>query len=758
MDNFGLIRASAASIGLAVSYLTCAAAESELPTRDRASAWFAPRLDSANREMCAAVLEAERTRFFEPDNPMPEIPGLTRLTSEGGAVIGDPDVIVDPVYPRELELVLPDRSRAFIYFFGYYGCGGACETEAIGIDAQHIVEDKFVAAHSFDSPQMLPRMPQHGPDGWRLFKSADGDFYFRGTSEYHTRWYRAVAADRWELACDIALKPDTSDAKVSPYPKTVFDALEVLRAAADRISGDYGDCGTLATGRRLSYLRAQSIETTLYRPWALSGGNYEGVLEQMKLWSLHGVMEHRALAEYQAQFVRAAAIVTDFYRAKFGWSQPRAAQMADAALTGAIVGGFSFPSEYDPYPAPGERELRQAILSKAPMEQIRGIAIDAREIDRDNHDSLLNVAVEYPQALIYLLERGFDPNIGNAFGKTPLMYAAQYNQLKSAEILLKAGANPNATTYLPFDRCEFTIGTSSLTPLHYATRYSSARMVKLLLEHGAVTFIQSLGEYGAQYPLYRVQQYTGASVKDERNPHIADGEVDELVQLLGVPSAAQRLSMAADLVTRARSEYAGGDARRAYQHLQLALLAQPDRPDAIADLPLVALRAGYIGPAVSAADRAIKILTNPVVLAASWFNKGLICEHPQADQALTLDDASCGSDKLEPFVKSWKMQPSSTRANKLRTLIQNSTASCATESGRRGVVLVDLYRRFRVYVLHPPGEKVDTSRMIGATAIETLKLGEDVVTVLELPFRRRPDGKPEQIALSIEGRECTPGS
>lgn len=773
MATFDSIRASAVCVALAIPHFASAAVELRLPEPDRGSAWFAPALVTHNREMCDMALQAERSEFFAPDDPQPDITGLAALTTKDDKPIADPDVAALNEYPLELTLTLPNRSRAFVRFEGYPGCGGGCETAAVRIDDERIVDDQ--------SAEVLPRTDRYGPNRWRLFKDPGGDFYLRGRLDDHTQWYRVAASNRFELACDIALRPDTSNGKAAVYSQEVFDAIESLRVAAARMAGDGSGCGGMAA-RFWPRYRQENLEMALYRPWAVverhefesdnSARDYARIADQLQLWSLGGVMEFGALTAYQTELARATASVAQFYRAKFRWAPDRAAEMADAALKGAISSGFGF-YDYFPYRGLGERELRQAILSRAPLEQIRSITFNVGQIDREGQDSILNVAIEYPEALGYLLQNGFNPNIGNEFGKTPLMYAAQYNQAAAAELLLNAGADANATTHLPQDSCAFSIVTESLTPLHYAARYSSARLIQLLLDRGAVTFIQSTGGGHPEYPLDRLHRYAGAGEENERNPHIAAAEIDGLARLLAIPSDSQRHTMATDLVTRARSAYSRGDTEQAYQKLRLALLAQPDRFDAIADLPLIALRAGYIGPAISAANRATRTLTRPDALAAAWFNKGLICEHPQALEVVTIDDARCDLDPLQPFVQSWKLQPSAVRGDKLQALIHEKSASClATDPGRHyRIALKDLYQSFRIYALHPAKEEIDTAqirwagyesqsgpvepKLAGAHVVDRFSLGEQEVTLLEVPVSHM-SGNPRKLRLWIEGRECSP--
>src|SRR5690606_35380685 len=118
---------------------------------------------------------------------------------------------------------------------------------------------------------------------------------------------------------------------------------------------------------------------------------------------------------------------------------------------------FAFSSSFDRFGR--GQPLRQAILERRPIEEIDELyQAQAREAEppdsfqeASQYDSVLNAAIGYPEALQYLLGRGLDPNVTNGFGKTPLMYAAQHDQLESARILLRAGADPNAATYPPED-------------------------------------------------------------------------------------------------------------------------------------------------------------------------------------------------------------------------------------------------------------------------------------------------------------------
>src|SRR5206468_2812775 len=186
---------------------------------------------------------------------------------------------------------------------------------------------------------------------------------------------------------------------------------------------------------------------------------------------------------------------------------------------------FHFPHSNPVYDdRGGGLELRKAILDHEPLETIRAIPRTVATLDGDDderNESLLSTAVEYPEALAYLLERGANPNRANAFGKTPLMYAAQHNAFASAKLLLDHGANPSAATEQPKDTCYYSLQTTKVTALHYAVRYASTDLVSLLLDRGAAVFAKAVGyPYGAsQLPLDWLRRYTGTDAK-ERNPNI----------------------------------------------------------------------------------------------------------------------------------------------------------------------------------------------------------------------------------------------
>ncbi len=79
-----------------------------------------------------------------------------------------------------------------------------------------------------------------------------------------------------------------------------------------------------------------------------------------------------------------------------------------------------------------------------------------------------------PAALRLLLRQGADVNAPQGDGMTALHWAARYDEVDQARMLIVAGARLEASTR-----------NGNYTPLHLASRAGSARVVKLLLESGA---------------------------------------------------------------------------------------------------------------------------------------------------------------------------------------------------------------------------------------------------------------------------------
>ncbi|MGC8529523.1 MAG: ankyrin repeat domain-containing protein [Leptospirillia bacterium] len=80
----------------------------------------------------------------------------------------------------------------------------------------------------------------------------------------------------------------------------------------------------------------------------------------------------------------------------------------------------------------------------------------------------------HPEAVRHLLQKGANPDLGNANAITPLMVAILTDQETSLRLLLAYHANPNA------------LSRSGMTPLILAAGRDSLPAARLLLSHGAL--------------------------------------------------------------------------------------------------------------------------------------------------------------------------------------------------------------------------------------------------------------------------------
>jgi len=119
-----------------------------------------------------------------------------------------------------------------------------------------------------------------------------------------------------------------------------------------------------------------------------------------------------------------------------------------------------------------------------------------------------------------------DPNMPNAFGKTPLMVAAQQNQVKAAKMLLDHGASVERSTFRKtIESYEREMAYDARTALMYAASRGSLELIRLLLDRGA-------DKYAADTKGLRAVHYLVGRGPVAPNPLLSPGEMAEAVKLL----------------------------------------------------------------------------------------------------------------------------------------------------------------------------------------------------------------------------------
>lgn len=140
--------------------------------------------------------------------------------------------------------------------------------------------------------------------------------------------------------------------------------------------------------------------------------------------------------------------------------------------------------------------LYSVLLNDAPVNVITDFInyetdtfAEQRGLGPDQSPALM-AAVANPASLELLLQRGFDPDATNVWGKTPLMSAAELNLLPAAQRLIQAGANVHAQTRpVAFagaggpDRQQAAAGRS--TALLIAAMHADTSLIDLLISAGA---------------------------------------------------------------------------------------------------------------------------------------------------------------------------------------------------------------------------------------------------------------------------------
>lgn len=686
---------------------------------DIQKAWFKPTLMANADPVCGSFLTAVHAKFVTSDSDYSHLKGFAKLPGpfqQNNSA--DPQLQFSADDSRQFVLSGRGGKKLFGYFQNHSGCGGACETETI-----HISLAPFDGANVDLSSSSIASTP--AASSWSLLKDSQGFYYVEGEVNRNLQLYRIVSPTTWRLSCEIQLEPEMPPKAPETFLQSALTTIEALIDKTGNLSRGAGYCGSLGTSWRWKRAVGDGLYETLYRPWALtrfdrdyysenSYGDYSRIGQQLQQWSLGGLGEYRDFKNYQEQLATTAKVLAAFYEKQFGWAQAKSSKLARDAVRNAISRGFGFYM-YSPFASPAEEQLRAAILGHRPMSDIRAIDIENQLKDYSRTDSILNVAIEYPEALKYLLNKGADPNAPNAFGKTPLMYAAQYNQLESAKALLAAGADPNAATIIPDDTCSYTLETSHMTALHYAARYASLPLIKLLTSRGAITFAQADNrQRGAEYPIDWLRRYSSAEAGAETNPNVAASDLAAAADILRVPADGERKRIATAMVLQAEKDYAVGKIESAYRALQIAYMAAPDNQKAISDLPLVALKAGHIGPAIKAADNAVKTLKEPALAASAWFNLGLICERDDVQSVTGYDGSRCAGDKIEPFVRAWRLEPTNARKNKLKSFFKPSESDLCQRVRlfRFSGIKDGRYAQIqRIYVLHRADEKIDPSNI-----------------------------------------------
>ena len=156
-----------------------------------------------------------------------------------------------------------------------------------------------------------------------------------------------------------------------------------------------------------------------------------------------------------------------------------------AAFVVAVVVAYAVVVMLRGRVSPAGSELSRA-AERGDAAALRALVAAGADVNaRDNGYTPLVFAARAgdAEAVRALLDAGADPNARacDANGWTPLIHALHKRRREAARALVERGADVNARA----GRCDEPASQSGRTPLMYAAMYDDAKMVSFLLEHGA---------------------------------------------------------------------------------------------------------------------------------------------------------------------------------------------------------------------------------------------------------------------------------
>lgn len=310
-------------------------------------------------------------------------------------------------------------------------------------------------------------------------------------------------------------------------------AIQAYVKASEEADGHFLDYhgGTMVYA--LGSARALGREAIRVNPRSLLQGDAPPMDEPYQAWSYISL----SARETYLRILPLARVLRDRLATYFtsrGLSADEAARAAHRALFttvfGASCGG-----------APPPRTLRKLLLDRAPAEEVRAFLAAGEQRDRERleaqakcgapRDPLMHVAVADAPALPVLWEmaRSLDPaeahdldlvidvDARNELGKTPLMTAAQADEVASARWLIEHGAHVDFDT---MSTGMTWLMSDGRTALMYAAARGSLEMIRLLVEAGADTHradtkgVTALGYLLGQGPMGPNPRLTAAQRAD----------------------------------------------------------------------------------------------------------------------------------------------------------------------------------------------------------------------------------------------------
>lgn len=650
--------------------------------------WFKPELVVNSDQICSALYQDAvekflavsplRASYYRGNNTEPDFLGMQALS------LNDPTILSQTGAVPSVNI---NGKQIFLKSITNNGCGGYCETYQLQASSSSLFESDPSSNLTFPSTY-----------GFQLYRDQMGAYWalVLDGEDRNLLVYKVPEDGIWTTACEVSFKPESLSQVERLDSQPALEAVERLRFRVERLLGNEGNCGTSATLTRWTNSLRRSLPELIYQPWksavpsSSDDAPYAQDLANLEDWSLFNTSEYKIFQEYLAELNQSVATLAEFYAEVYGWSPEDSEQLAYAAATTIIGKSIRF-YEFGAF-TKEERDVRRAILSGMQPEKLKELNFDfGQESSRLYAERIVSLAISSPELLDYIIKAGGDVNSENDFGKTPLMYAAQNNNLEAVRVLLAAGANPNATTRRGPNSCYYNLSTFNMTPLHYAVRYANPELIRLLLDGGAAPYIitEGLGEKSNANALNWLRIYTQLGAP-EINPTMPENMIDQVAIWLEPPPPGTLARRGQELVLDAERLYQSGELVSAYHRILLALQIDPNNERAISDLSLIALRNHKIGSALEASQKIIYGEFDARLKANAWFNQGLACEINGEKIFSYNGRRHCSLGSIFSFVKALSLESSEARKNKVLQLFDNHTIPfCLIPDGSEGGIRIN---------------------------------------------------------------------
>jgi len=380
--------------------------------------------------------------------------------------------------------------------------------------ALSLINGLLIAHHNLSHTVTYGSHPS--PENFRVAFEIPCDFFLHHPSIGAAT--RVISSDRYKF---VAFNIECEERLLEEMPNTqkFWEMGKEITTNTQKMS----NCGSIYRDRAAGLKFARYM--AFYRPQDIvTRNNYWNPNNRTDLrssnlfdWALADPKNYEFFEKLESLYKSARLEFTTYYNRISDLSEQDIQYATAQALVGLLLdvhfkkeSSRSLPTDFS-----GEREIRYSILNGneitvAMLPQAEDIKLPPEFPDQILQFSwynlplsgwpepLLHIAVNRPEVVRLMLERGYDIEMRDALGKTPLMMSALSDNLDTLELLLSRGAHIDAQSYVPEkiianqalydgDICKavYNVHVGKRTALMYAIAEASESLIDALIKAGA---------------------------------------------------------------------------------------------------------------------------------------------------------------------------------------------------------------------------------------------------------------------------------